>query len=379
MDNLAPDHDPDGVDAEPVSDEGPAAEPGRSPAVGQTLLALAAVAWAGWAFIRWVPAAGPGVPPVALATAEEDEAPALAEPETGPERAVGELAPPAPAPDVVEEQAAEPIAIDPEWAKELGAPQTVMYTVRHGGTLENVANLYKLYHHQILALNPGIDLKKELPSGSKVVVFRHKEGRESASVGFPGRGRLEGAVPMPEGPGRILKMIPWKSWGTPQTVAVMDGVLKEWARQYPDADPVLVGNMSAPEGGKLRPHSSHQSGRDVDLGYMQKPGLEKEYNWREISARNLDASKTWDLLRLLAKTGAVEIIYIDQDIQRALYDHALKQENMSKATLRRWLEYPTSGGTRALVQHVKGHVDHLHVRIACPPGDGRCKTRAHGS
>ena len=71
----------------------------------------------------------------------------------------------------------------------------------------------------------------------------------------------------------------------------------------------------------------------------------------------------------------MEVIFIDRDIQKLLYDHGKKVQKMTDGQLSRWLEYPRTGGTAALIQHVKGHVDHMHVRIACPPGSAKCKTR----
>ena len=263
-----------------------------------------------------------------------------------------------------------------DWPERFTPPKVVTYTIRNGGTLENVANLHKIYHHEIKALNPGVPFDRELAPGTKVVTYRAERAKPSASIGYPGDGRLEGGVPMPDGPGRLLKMIPWKSWGTSWTVAVLDQVLRTWAERHPDALPILVGNLSAPTGGRLPPHSTHQSGRDVDLGYPQKPGVEKEYNWRHMDARLLDAEGAWALLEILAQTRAVEVVFIDRAIQKLLYDHALRTGRYTKAELARWMEYPRPAGSGTpFIQHVPGHVDHLHVRVACHPDDARCKSR----
>jgi murein endopeptidase len=181
---------------------------------------------------------------------------------------------------------------------------------------------------------------------------------------------------MIDGAGRSLKMVPWKSWATAETVATLDRVLTEWRRRYPEAQPILVGNLSAPGGGKLEPHGSHQSGRDVDLSYPQLPDPREELNWREMSADNLDRAMTWKLLLLLVETGAVERIYIDTRLQALLHAWALEHEPVPRRTLSRWLEYPRPpGSSGAIVEHVPGHIDHLHVRFACSPGHTRCKTR----
>jgi murein endopeptidase len=152
-------------------------------------------------------------------------------------------------------------------------------------------------------------------------------------------------------------------------------VLDAWAARG-DVQPILVGNLSNRQGGKLEPHSTHQSGRDVDLGYPQKLAPGAELGWQEIRAENLDAAETWLLLRLLVETGAVEEIYIDRSIQKLLHAHAVAHESVPEASLAKWMEYPRSNGQAgALIKHVPGHTDHLHVRFACPPADAKCKSK----
>ncbi|MBL4685148.1 MAG: penicillin-insensitive murein endopeptidase, partial [Nannocystaceae bacterium] len=278
----------------------------------------------------------------------------------------------------------EPVADEPpvqeppteDWAKDLERPGVVTYTVRHGGSIKNVANLFKIFHHEIVALNPSVALDQALSPGTSVVVYRQQPGTVSQSVGIASGGTLEGGVPMLDGPGRVLKMIPWKGWATAETVATLDRVLRRWAADESHDQPVLVGNMSARGGGKLPPHSTHQSGRDVDLGYLQKLPKGEELNWREMTTRNLDARATWQLLKLLRATGKLEVVFIDSKIQKLLYEWARTEGGMSKATLRHWMEYPRTPPVRnAIIQHVAGHVDHLHARFRCQPHEKRCKSR----
>ena len=271
---------------------------------------------------------------------------------------------------------AEPDPPPQDWAKDITPPDVVTYTIRHGGAIKNVANLYKIFHHEITALNPGIGLDDELPPGSSVVVYRRQPDEVSQSVGIASNGSLEGGVPMLDGPGRVLKMIPWKSWATANTVATLDRVLRQWAADETNEQPILVGNMSSRHGGRLEPHSTHQSGRDVDLGYPQILPAGEELNWREMNADNLDAAATWRLLKLVRATGQLEVVFIDSKIQKLLYEWARKEGGMSKSSLRRWMEYPRSPGvSSALIQHVPGHVDHLHVRLECGAHEKRCKSR----
>ncbi|GEM_PF-1177917 len=283
--------------------------------------------------------------------------------------------------ELVEDENGPPLdtsqtTFDSTWRETIDSPIVVTYTVRHGGSIKNVANLFKIFHHEIRSLNGSYALEQNLSSKTKVVVWRAKDGHKSASIGFPAAGSLEGAVPMMEGPGRILKATPWKCWGTIETVSTLDAILREWEHRKPGGQPVLVGNMSAPMGGKLSPHRSHQSGRDVDLSYIQIENPKEELNWREMSKSNLDAGRTWDLLKLLVESRRVQAIFIDSKIQKLLYRDAVANRRIAKTRLSRWIEYPRQPGTTsAIIRHVPGHRDHIHVRFKCSDGDRGCKSR----
>jgi len=161
-------------------------------------------------------------------------------------------------------------------------------------------------------------------------------------------------------------------------VATLDVVLREWARRFPSEQPIIVGNMSARSGGRLKPHSSHQSGRDVDLSYPQIWDHQSELAPQVMNARNLERSLTWSLLELLRETGAIEAVFIDTSLQKLLYEYALETGRYSKKQLESWIEYPRSPGSGSpMVQHVRGHVDHLHVRLKCSSVESRCASREH--
>lgn len=249
--------------------------------------------------------------------------------------------------------------------------ERVVYTIAHGGSLVDVANLYKIHHHEIIALNPGVDPEAPLRVGSEVVVYEHDED-QSESVGLPHDGRIANAMPLPDGPGRRITAQRWKTWATRRTVLELDEIFETWAKQRPNRAPVLVSNLSARQGGPLAPHKTHQSGRDVDLGYVAK-GASDQPEWRRMSAKTLDAARTWELLRLLVDRGDVEVIYMDRGLQRALLDHALAHGTVRKSRLAYWLEV-AKGERRGgpLIRHVPGHADHFHVRFACPSDEPRC-------
>ncbi len=250
----------------------------------------------------------------------------------------------------------------------------VFYTIARGGTLRNVANLYKLHHHEIIELNPGVDPDTELGPDTKVRVYDYQRDK-SESIGLPHAGKLVGAMPMLDGPGRKITAQRWKTWATRDTVHSLDKVLRLWAKQYPEAPIVLVGNLSARHGGPLEPHKTHQSGRDVDISYIANWDGKSAVAWQRMSEKNLDASRTWDLLKLLDKHAEIEAFFIDRSLQRVLLKHAKKHGSIRKDRLRHWLQVANPKGSKIepKIKHVPGHKDHIHVRFACPESQTRCE------
>lgn len=247
----------------------------------------------------------------------------------------------------------------------------VTYKISRGGTLRNVANLYKLFHHEIIELNPVVDPDQELEPNTEVLVF-NDSGKPSESVGLPYEGELLNGLPMVEGPGRKITAERWKTWGTRSTVQQLDRALRRWAQLESSAPPVLVGNLSSRDGGPLSPHKSHQSGRDVDLSYIVRRNGNDPMTWQRVSSDNLDAELTWRLVKLLTQEAQVEVIYMDRSIQRVLLEHAKQHGTIRKGRLPDWLEIAGSSET-SLIRHVPGHKDHFHVRLACPTDNRRCR------
>jgi penicillin-insensitive murein endopeptidase len=130
---------------------------------------------------------------------------------------------------------------------------------------------------------------------------------------------------------------------------------------FAETPPLALGHISAREGGPLSPHSSHQSGRDVDISFYYRDGS----GWYSRGTRdNLDLPRTWALVRALVTETDVEMILIDQSIQGLLERHALDSgENPA------WVQGLFHGGPdglRRIVRHAPGHATHLHIRFYNP-------------
>ncbi len=181
----------------------------------------------------------------------------------------------------------------------------------------------------------------------------------SISVGYAEGGRLINGVQMT--PGDAWSVVaPDHAWGTWETIVYLSVVANEVREQYPYVAPLRVNHISKKEGGYLRPHHSHQSGRDADLGFYYRAGMNplQVKGPRELA---LDLPANWALCRALATQTDPQVILVDRRVQRVLYDYAL-----SIGEDKAWLDSLFNAGRASLFQHVRRHRDHFHVRFFSP-------------
>jgi penicillin-insensitive murein endopeptidase len=179
------------------------------------------------------------------------------------------------------------------------------------------------------------------------------------SIGRPNRGALFNAVAMPEGP--LWRVVDAKhAFGTEETVGSIARAIQAVNLEFPGSPPLYVGNISALHGGYLRPHRSHQSGRDVDLGYYYVDGA----HWYvPARAQNLDRARTWALLDALSRDPNIDSVFMDRSVQHLLSEyagtHGVSQERLFEL-------FDGTPSRPPLVRHVWGHLTHLHARFRSP-------------
>jgi murein endopeptidase len=182
----------------------------------------------------------------------------------------------------------------------------------------------------------------------------------SMSIGQAHGGVLVAGVQMPAGANWEL-VSPGLAWGTKETVDGLGRAIDSVAARFPSTPKAFIGNISAKGGGHLPPHVSHQSGRDVDVGYYLGEG----HRWyAAANASNLDRPRTWHLVRTLIADSDVDLILIDLSVQRILKAYA-KEIGEDPA----WLDqiFQVGGKSqRPIIFHAKGHATHLHVRFYSP-------------
>jgi penicillin-insensitive murein endopeptidase len=183
----------------------------------------------------------------------------------------------------------------------------------------------------------------------------------SLSIGAPGSGLLINGVALEPGP--RWEIAPnADSWGTSETIAAVQVAIDTVHELFPDTPSLYIGDMSDPDGGRLKRHATHQAGRDVDFGFYYKTG--KPAWFLAGTSANLDMARNWALVRALVVRTDVEAILLDTRIQQLLYRYALSIGE-EKAWLDRVFQF-ARGLPDAIVRHVAGHRTHYHVRFYSP-------------
>jgi penicillin-insensitive murein endopeptidase len=182
----------------------------------------------------------------------------------------------------------------------------------------------------------------------------------TASLGKTNSGAIFRSVQMPEGENwKIVN--PRETYGTPETIAYLSHAINRVNQQFPETAPINIGDISSAKGGHLRPHVSHQSGRDVDLGFYY---LDNSAWYARGNASNLDLARTWALIKSTITETDVEVIFVDRSIQTLLRAYASEQGEDEA-----WLDQVFGGPSsnlRPMLLHEKGHKTHLHIRYYNP-------------
>ncbi|MGD8869752.1 MAG: penicillin-insensitive murein endopeptidase, partial [Gemmatimonadales bacterium] len=192
----------------------------------------------------------------------------------------------------------------------------------------------------------------------------------STSIGRPQRGRLRSSEQLRSGPGYRVRT-PSRAYGTNEAVEFINRVFGRVHQRYPEAPTLAIGDLSYRRGGRMRPHISHQSGRDADIAYYTV-GRESDDGFVVATPENLDVPLTWYLLKSFIDTEAVQYVFVDYELQAVLYEY-VERRGATREELERWFQYPRENTTAGLLRHSRGHDDHFHIRFRCPRSDERCR------
>ncbi len=243
------------------------------------------------------------------------------------------------------------------------------HTLDSWHSVATLRSLYRRNTSQLRELNPDIELSN-LEEGDKVRVWKRDEENFTESRGEPQSGRLVYGEPMPESDDYIV-LFPHRSFGTYYAISETVRVLDEYYEVFPGADPLIVGDASFRTGRRISPHSSHQSGRDIDVTLPRLDPPPNYNRFHHVRRDNLDTARTLWLLTNLLEGGYVEHIFLDWHHQRSLWNLA-KEQGAPEEWLDEVFQYPRRTRT-GLIRHEPGHATHFHVRFACQETDRWCR------
>lgn len=146
---------------------------------------------------------------------------------------------------------------------------------------------------------------------------------------------------------------------------------------------LTIGDCSSEDGGDIRGHKSHNSGRDVDIlfyiqdksgraipskGFWAFDGNGKRVNGK--TKHRFDVERNWWLVRtlLVSEKPSVQYIFVSSSLKKMMLDYA-KKHGEAKEILQR---------ARYILMQPRdssSHNDHFHVRVYCSTEDRRngCK------
>ena len=174
----------------------------------------------------------------------------------------------------------------------------------------------------------------------------------SVALGKPWNGRLRNGVQLPEaGPDfmswdAILRRAPdrpERRWGTDALILTLERVTREYREAHPDAQPILIADLSRPAGGFFGHefgglgHASHQNGLDADVMYPRKDRRLQG----AVRPSQVDRALSQDLVNRFVAAGAQKV-FVGPHVGLT--------------------------GKRGVVSVLVYHDDHLHVRIPNPDG-----------
>jgi murein endopeptidase len=167
---------------------------------------------------------------------------------------------------------------------------------------------------------------------------------ESKAVGKPWDGRLVCGQQLPVATedyttwDNALKRPlnrPWRRWGTTKLIGVTSQIAADYRARW--GTRLVIGDLSRPRGGPFGPeyggsgHASHRNGRDVDIYFPRRDGLDLP----PFAIRDVERTRSQWLVDRAARDAKVEFIGPNVKLRR----------------------------TNSRVKYLIHHDNHLHLRI----------------
>ncbi|MGH1347563.1 MAG: penicillin-insensitive murein endopeptidase [Nannocystales bacterium] len=273
----------------------------------------------------------------------------LSSEDNDPDASVSEVEDSSPAPAAPPKPAEPDADATPKTQRAVPSFDTIAWHTTDPTTLQDLVRVWSVPRDVLTKLNPELPLSKSLEVGTPVVVYSRSLGA-SASIGPPNDGRLIWGVPLPEDEAWTLPEDRTRAFATTETIASVVGGFHAYADRFPDAAPIVVGDLSARRGGRIYGHQSHQSGLDIDIRLV-----------KDSTGEGFDAERNWFLAKALIDGSEVRAIFLNRTEQAWL--RAAAEADVGAASAQEYF---------ALIRHEPGHTIHMHVRFVCAKEDKRC-------
>jgi len=201
------------------------------------------------------------------------------------------------------------------------------------------------------------------------------------TIGVPHHGVQRGAVELPRRGRGFVRYRPRSPnyWGRPHLVKAIEHAAASVAEKLPGGAPLVVGDLSSRDGGKIPGHRSHRTGRDVDLlffattpsgapvpspGFIHygTDGLAK-VDGADGGYLRLDVERQWLLVKeLLQSDVGVQWMFASRSVEALLIDYARARGEDPYLVWRAETMLLEPGDSSS-------HDDHIHLRVACSAED----------
>ncbi len=170
------------------------------------------------------------------------------------------------------------------------------------------------------------------------------------AIGSPSRGNLKNGQPL-ESDFTLEKSV--NCYGTAELIGTIEQAARAMYRRT--GAQLVVNDLSREQGGKFRPHRSHQNGLDADIGhyFLDDGGRYYSANKELNVLDSFELDLNWHLIVCLQQ-GLFEV---DEFYWSSHYIRAMKQYVKQEYGMEVWQRYGSK------LKGWRGHTRHLHVRM----------------